>query len=122
MMRATIATAMALSTAALVAPAGAAALVPNPCEGPRAAHLLCPDLEIGKPGDIEVESYDGRLLMRATSDVKSRGLGPMELRGRRDGPKSMRVNQRIYKKGRGHLTLRTRAKLHFTDVGAYFGG
>jgi hypothetical protein len=108
--------------AALVAPAAAPALAPNPCEGPRASELRCPDLEIGRPYDIEVESYGGRLLMRATSDVKSRGTGPMELRGRRDGPKSMRVNQRIYKRGRGHITLRTDAKLHFTDVGAYFGG
>ncbi len=123
MMRATIATLMALSatTIALVATpvAGAAE---NPCEGQRAARLRCPDLEIGRPSEIEVERYDGRLLMRATSDVKSRGIGPMELRGRRDGPRSMRVNQRIYKKGRGHITLRTEAKLHFTDVGAYFGG
>ena len=114
---------MALSATALaVAPAAAADAPGNPCEGARAARLRCPDLEIGRPSEIEVERYGGRLLMRATSDVKSRGLGPMELRGRRDGPRSMRVNQRIYKKGHGHITLPTGATLHFTDVGAYFGG
>jgi hypothetical protein len=46
----------------------------------------------------------------------------MELRGARNGRRSMRVNQRIYKKGRGHITLRTGAMLHFTNVGEYFGG
>ena len=40
----------------------------------------------------------------------------------RDGPKSMRVTQRIYKVGGGHITLRTHAGLRFTDVGEYFGG
>ena len=46
----------------------------------------------------------------------------MELRGIRNGHASMRVNQRIYKTGRGHITVPTRAKLHFTEVGEYFGG
>ena len=46
----------------------------------------------------------------------------MELRGIRDGRRSMRVNQRIYKKGGGQITLRTGAHLHFTDVGEYYGG
>ena len=46
----------------------------------------------------------------------------MELRGRRDGPRSMKTNQRIYKKGGGHVTVPSEAKLHFTYVGTYFGG
>jgi hypothetical protein len=46
----------------------------------------------------------------------------MEVRGARNGRKSMRVTQRIYKAGGGHITLRTDATLHFTDVGEYFGG
>ena len=46
----------------------------------------------------------------------------MELRGKRNGPRSMRVHQRIYRKGGGHIDLPTNASLHFTDVGAYFGG
>ena len=62
------------------------------------------------------------MLLRATSDVQSRGRGPMELHGRRDGPRSMTVNQWIFKEGGGHLTLATEAKLHFTYVGTYFGG
>ncbi len=34
----------------------------------------------------------------------------------------MKVTQRIYKAGGGHITVRTNASLHFTDVGEYFGG
>jgi hypothetical protein len=34
----------------------------------------------------------------------------------------MRVNQRIYRKGGGHIDVRTGASLRFTDVGSYFGG
>jgi hypothetical protein len=109
--------------AALALPASSAAAVDNPCAGPEAKELLCPNLRIAKPSELYVEhTGDGHVLLRATSDVRSRGKGPMELRGRRNGWHSMRVNQRIYKVGGGHITLPTRATLHFTDVGAYFGG
>ncbi len=95
----------------------------DPCAGPEAKRLLCPNLRIGPPRELYVErAGPGRVLLRATSDVRSRGLGPIELRGRRDGPRSMRVNQRIYRRGGGAITVPTAASLHFTDVGAYFGG
>jgi hypothetical protein len=107
---------------ALPGAAGGAELE-NPCIGPGARHLLCPDLRIGKPSELYVEpTGDGHVLLRATSDVESRGRGPMELRGRRNGWHSMRVNQRIYKAGGGHITVPTKATLHFTDVGSYWGG
>jgi Lysyl oxidase len=96
--------------------------VEDPCAGPEATHLLCPDLRIGPPSDLYLQHSGGRTLLRATSDVRSRGLGPMELRGNRNGPRSMRVHQRIYRKGGGHIDVPTRASLHFTNVGAYFGG
>jgi hypothetical protein len=94
----------------------------NPCQGPRAKHLLCPNLRIGPPSEMYVSTYDGKALLHATSDVRSRGRGPIEVRGQRDGPRSMKVTQRIYKVGGGHITLRTHASLNFTDVGSYFGG
>jgi Lysyl oxidase len=94
----------------------------NPCQGPEAKRLLCPDLRIGPPGEMYVSTDEGRTLLHATSDVRSRGRGPMEVRGQRDGPKRMRVTQRIYKVGGGHIEVRTGASLHFTDVGSYFGG
>jgi hypothetical protein len=105
------------------AASGLASAAPkNPCIGPGSGHLLCPDLKIGTPSEMYVSTYEGETLLHATSDVESRGRGPMEVRGARNGPKSMRVTQRIYKAGGGHITLRTGATLHFTDVGEYFGG
>jgi Lysyl oxidase len=106
----------------LAAPASAAAAVDNPCLGPEAKLLLCPNLKIAPPSELYVEKRGGQVLLRATSDVQSRGHGPMELRGRRDGPRSMRTNQRIYKAGGGHVTVPSGAKLRFTYVGTYFGG
>ncbi len=101
----------------------ASAEVGNPCRGPEARHLLCPNLRIGRPSDLYLEQAGaGRLRLRATSNVKSRGRGPMELHGSRSGWHRMRVAQRIHRKGGGRLVVPTRATLHFTDVGAYFGG
>jgi hypothetical protein len=94
----------------------------NPCAGPEAAGLLCPNLRIGAPTGLYVQAAGGRQLLRATSDVRSRGRGPMELRGRRDGRRSMRTTQRIYQAGGGHITVRSGATLRFADVGSYFGG
>jgi hypothetical protein len=106
-----------VSPAQAISPAGE-----NPCEGPEGKVLLCPNLRIAPPHELYVDRSGGRTRLHASSDVRSRGLGPMELRGKRDGPRSMRVHQRIYQKGGGHIDVPTRASLHFTDVGAYFGG
>jgi hypothetical protein len=114
--------AAALAGLALGAVSAAAAPAPNPCTGREAKQLLCPNLRIGPPSEIYESGYDGKLRLHATSDVRSRGKGPMELRGHRNGPKSMRVVQRIYKAGGGHINVRTDAALHFTDVGYYWGG
>lgn len=111
-----------LALLALALPASSAAAVENPCEGPEARFLLCPNLRIAPPSEIYAQKVGSHLLLRATSDVQSRGTGPMELRGRRDGPRSMKTNQRIYKKGGGHITVPSEAKLRFTYVGTYFGG
>jgi hypothetical protein len=108
---------------AAVGPTPAGAAQENPCHGPLRHHLRCPNLRIGPPSEI-YEQYAGpnRVLLRATSDVRSRGLGPMELHGQRNGWRTMKVNQRIYRKGGGFITVPTRASLRFTTVGAYWGG
>jgi hypothetical protein len=114
---------LVLVLAAVGTGVGLAAAAPrNPCMGPGSGHLLCPNLKIGTPSEMYVSTYEGKALLHATSDVESRGLGPMELHGHRDGPKKMRVTQRIYRRGGGHITVRTHASLRFTDVGEYFGG
>lgn len=108
-------------TIAAAPPAPAA--VENPCTGPTAAELLCPNLRIAPPRDFYLDrGLSGKQLLRATSDVRSAGLGPIELRGRRNGWHSMQTNQRIYRVGGGHLTVPSQATLHFTDVGYQFGG
>src|SRR4051812_1194896 len=118
-----LASTAALAALALVPPGAGAAQTGNPCTGPGAAHLLCPNLRIAPPSELYVErAGGGHVLLRATSDVRSRGRGPMELHGRRNGWHSMRVNQRIYKAGGGQVTVPTGAKVRFTDVGTYFGG
>lgn len=106
----------------LAMPLGASAAAENPCDGPEARSLLCPNLRIAPPSEIYAQKVGGHVLLRATSDVQSRGKGPMELRGRRDGSRSMKTNQRIYKKGGGHITVPSEAKLRFAYVGTYFGG
>lgn len=75
---------------ALVLPGTASAAPKNPCIGPGSGHLLCPNLKIGTPSEMYVSTYEGETLLHATSDVESRGRGPMEVRGTRNGPKSMR--------------------------------
>ena len=94
----------------------------NPCTGLEAGNLLCPNLRIGPPSDIYVQDTGGHKLLRATSDVRSRGRGPIELRGLRNGWRTMRTNQRIYRAGGGHLDVPSGATLRFTGVGSYFGG
>ncbi|HEX3240172.1 MAG TPA: lysyl oxidase family protein [Solirubrobacterales bacterium] len=116
-----------LATALLLVasvPSGAqAAPTENPCEGKEAKQLLCPNLRMGPATELYVEDQGpGRVLLRATSDVRSRGRGPMELIGKRNGWRTMRTNQRIYKAGGGHITVQSDATLRFTDVGAYWGG
>jgi hypothetical protein len=112
-----------LGGALLAATAASAAAIENPCEGKEARTLLCPNLRIGPAREMYVQDGGpGRQLLRATSDVRSRGRGPIELRGRRSGWRTMRTNQRIYRAGGGHLDVRSGATLRFTGVGAYFGG
>ncbi len=112
-----------LAGLACVSPAQAIAPIgENPCEGPEAKVLLCPNLRIAAPHELYVDHAGGHTRLHATSDVRSRGLGPMELRGTRNGWRTMRVRQRIYKAGGGHVDVPTKATLRFTSVGAYFGG
>ena len=110
--------------AGLALPASSAlgATAENPCIGPEAEQLLCPNLRIGPPAELFEDSAGGIERLHATSDVRSRGRGPMELNGRRNGFRTMRTNQRIYRKGGGHIEVESEATLRFTDVGSYFGG
>jgi hypothetical protein len=113
---------LVLALAASLLAGGSAVAADNPCAGPEASQLLCPNLRIGPPSDLYLQHGYGRTLLRATSDVRSRGRGPMEVRGRRNGWHTMRTTQRIYRVGGGHVEVRGGATLRFTSVGSYFGG
>lgn len=117
---------------ALAAPGGAAApLDPdNPCQGPEARQLLCPDLKVGPAFDLYVERRGGGygygngrgVLLHAGNDIRSRGRGPIELRARRYERNWMRANQAIYEVGGGVRIFRTDARVHFFSVGYRWGG
>jgi hypothetical protein len=87
---------------------------PNPCFGPDAKSLRCPDLQIGRPSAMFTSrTAGGRVLLHATSNIKSRGLGPIEIHGRRIAKRKMRVTQRIYRTDGSHMDVRTKGRLHF---------
>jgi hypothetical protein len=86
----------------------------NPCLGPKAASLRCPDLQMRRPFDLLIEhTAGGRSLLRATSAIKNRGRGPVELHGKLIGFRRMRVRQRIYGAGHKHIGVRTGGHVYF---------
>ena len=95
--------------------AGGLAEPANPCPGPGSGDLLCPDLGSGPPPTSTSSSaaaggygYGRRgALLHAGNDIRSRGRGPMELRGRRYKRNWMRANQAIYRVGGGVEIFRT---------------
>lgn len=90
---------------------------PNPCLGPERAKLRCPDLRMGTPGDMYAQrTPNGRVLLRATNDVKSRGTGPVMFRGRRSGRDEMKARQHIYRADGSHLVVDTGAELYWKYI------
>jgi hypothetical protein len=85
----------------------------NPCIGPQAQQLLCPDLVMRQPWGLFTERYRGHVLLRAGNSIDSIGKGPAELFGTRIGPRFMRARQRIYKRGGGKIGVATDGRLQF---------
>jgi Lysyl oxidase len=91
----------------------------NPCATPsirKERGLLCPDLTISRPYDLQADRRGRHWVLRATSSINSVGRGPAELRGRRHGWRKMNASQRVHKKGGGKASFRTKAKLHFKQI------
>ena len=110
----------------------------NPCTGPGFGDLLCPDLMVGPAEDLYIERRGGgrghdeaggyyrrraAVRLHAGNDIRSRGRGPVELRGRRYKRNWMRANQAIHRAGGpGVEVFRTQIRLHYFFVGYRFGG
>jgi hypothetical protein len=103
--------------AAAIQPAHGAAtrakVDPNPCIGPKAAKLRCPDLVIRRPFGMYAQHVRGHTFLRAGNSIDSIGRGPVELHGVRTSASYMRGRQRIYKVGGGRIGVRTGARLQF---------
>ena len=98
-MRRALTVAAALAAGLLVASSGSGQTPPTPTPAPSpCVHLRCPDLVMSAPFDLTFDrsSEPGHVLLRASSSVNNHGIGPLELRGHRRGPHSMRVTQIVY--------------------------
>jgi hypothetical protein len=87
----------------------------NPCLGPDAGRLRCPDLVMRRPWGIYTDrgTKPGRTLLRAGNSIDSAGDGPAELFGTRIGPRFMRARQRIYLRAGGRIGVATDGRLQF---------
>ncbi|MDX8152166.1 lysyl oxidase family protein [Patulibacter brassicae] len=88
--------------------------VANPCLGEGAAQLRCPDLVMTRPFGLRRErSPRGRVWLRAGNSIDSVGAAAAELRGRHRRGIWMDAVQRIPRRGGGHVTVRSGARLRF---------
>jgi hypothetical protein len=98
------------ATSARVLPADA----PNPCVGPEAAALRCPDLMMRRPFGLQIErTRAGRVLLRAGNAIDSVGAGPAELRGVRTSATWMSAQQVIRRVDGGTVRVDGGARLEY---------
>ncbi|HEX8856474.1 MAG TPA: lysyl oxidase family protein [Thermoleophilaceae bacterium] len=91
----------------------------NPClDTATYADLLCPDLIMHPPSDLRVDrrTRPGRVLLRATNWIENIGTGPVELRGIRDGARTMSAHQAIKRRVLVPLRLPPSARLYFFPI------
>lgn len=107
-----------LGALALVPGAGAAPRDENPCLTAAATSLRCPDLVMRAPFDLGFDRRvrPGRTLLRGGNSIDSEGRGPAELRGRRDGKRTMAARQRIVRTDGSRRSLDTGARLYFKAI------
>jgi len=96
----------------------------NPCTAAATrGQLRCPDLVMWRPYDLHYVRGGSRVRLRAGNSIVNQGRGPMEVLGRRDGPRSMSVTQRISGYGGLIYTFPSPGRLFFKPVpgqGAYW--
>jgi hypothetical protein len=101
-------------TGALPPQRASAADEPNPCT--IQTGLRCPDIQMGVPAHLYLDRYEGRTVLRAENNLKSRGKGPVMLRGTRTGARTMSARQHIYRFDGSRLIARTGAQLYFKHI------
>jgi hypothetical protein len=89
---------------------------PNPCVGAAAAKLLCPDLRMAPPSRMFVSRKGGRVLLHAENNIRSRGEGPLEIRGTRSGKRTMSVQQAIHNVAKKRKLFETDGLVVFYDI------
>jgi hypothetical protein len=91
---------------------------PNPClKAVTRRELYCPDLKMAPPAHMFLSrTRSGRLRLHAENSINSVGLGPAELRGRRDTRYTMDARQVIYRRDGTKRWLDTGARLGFKAV------
>lgn len=90
--------------------------IDNPCLDERAEKLKCPDLRVAKPAELYLHDTGRKRLLHATNNIRSRGLGPLEVRGKRSGRRTMRAHQVIYRRGGGLLHRPATSTLVFYNI------
>lgn len=88
----------------------------NPCTGPDADGLACPDLVMRRPFGLRIErSPRGRQLLRAGNSIDNVGDGPASLRGSRTSTagRFMEADQLIRRRGGGTRRVDTPGRLEY---------
>lgn len=86
----------------------------NPCTGPNAARLACPDLMMRRPFGLELErSPAGKRLLRAGNSIDNVGDGPAALRGTRNSERFMEAVQLIRRRDGGTRVVDTPGRLEY---------
>jgi hypothetical protein len=87
----------------------------NPCEFYKTA--LCPDLIMSPPDGLFVgRSPKGRLRLYATNHIINVGRGPLEIKGKRSGPREMQARQVIHRAGNRPIVTPDAGELYFKFV------
>jgi lysyl oxidase len=84
-----------------------------------AASDRLPDLRMARLQNLQIETSNGRKLLRFDSIIVNVGAGPFEARGSRPDTNTaqMRVTQRIFDDAGGHRNVATPAKMYYSGDG-----
>lgn len=92
----------------------------NPCLGPDARTLLCPNLRMSIPRDISLGRIGRRTVLYSTNSLDSVGAGPASLRGVRSGRFTMAARQVLHRRRGQPLMVATNGRLSFKAIPGQF--